>query len=243
VVATLGREQDPGRGGVQVDEQRDVVLPTLGGGLVHADPGDPAYVEPGPCLGDVVVQQPPQPGVVLTDQLGDGLDRHLGQQRHKQRLKQQREATARPRPRQRHLAGPMRLAGHPRHTGVQVGLMLEEVQVPPGLGLAVMDRASRLVTLWARKASALTKVQVQFQAAGRGVELGAHDLPGLGKAKSSLEQVIDFRHQGSSSVGLEDEPYRLTETLPTRFSEEPQNLTLLASASRLRQPEIAKVES
>jgi hypothetical protein len=69
-----------------------------------------------------------------------------------------------------------------------------------------MDRTRRLVTLRAGKAGALAKVQVQVQPAGLGVELGPHHLPGLGKANSGLEQVIDFRHQRSSSVGLEDEP-------------------------------------
>jgi hypothetical protein len=149
------------------------------------------------------VQQPPQPGVVLADQLGDRLDRHLGQQRHQQRhqqrLEQQGEAAAGPCPGKLHLPGPVRLATHPWHAGVQVGLMLEEVQVPPGLGLGVVDRAGGLVALWAGEAGAPGEVQVQVQAAGRGVELGPHHLPGFGKAKSSLEQVIDLRHQRSSS--------------------------------------------
>src|SRR6266511_3338964 len=69
--------------------------------------------------------------------------------------------------------------------------------------------------------SDLGEVEVQVQPAGGGVEGGPGHLPGLGKTKSGLEQVIDVRHQRSSRVGLEEEPYRLTETLPTRFSEEP----------------------
>jgi hypothetical protein len=94
VVATLGREQDPGLGGVQVDEQAHVVLAAAGRGLIDPDPGDLGHRHFGPGLLDMVVQQAPQLGVVLADQLGDGLDRHLGQQCHEQCLKQQREPAA-----------------------------------------------------------------------------------------------------------------------------------------------------
>jgi hypothetical protein len=201
VVAALGGEQHPGLGRVQVHEQAHVVLPALGGGLVDADPGDLDHRHLRAGLVDVVVQQPPQPGVVLADQHGDRLDRHLGQQRHQQRLKQQGEPAAGPRPGKRHLPGPVRWAGHPWHAGVQVGLVLEEVQVPPGLGLGVVDRAGGLVAVGAGEAGAFGEVQAQVQPAGRGVEPGPGHLPGFGKAKSSLEQVVDRRHQRSSSLG------------------------------------------
>jgi len=65
-----------------------------------------------------------------------------------------------------------------------------------------MDRAGALVILWAREAGALGEIEVQVQPAGRGVELGPGHLPGLRKAKSSLEQVVDLRHQRSSSIGI-----------------------------------------
>jgi hypothetical protein len=82
VIAALGREHDPGLGGVQVDEQRDVVVAAAGRRLVDADPAHLGQVQVRPGGVDVVVQQPPQPGVVLADQRGGRLDGHLGQQRY-----------------------------------------------------------------------------------------------------------------------------------------------------------------
>lgn len=53
--------------------------------------------------------------------------------------------------------------------GNDIGI-LEEVQVLPGLGLGVVDRAGGLVPLGAGKA-ALREVEVQVQPARRGLEL------------------------------------------------------------------------
>jgi hypothetical protein len=55
--------------------------------VAPADSADLAQVELGAGGLDMVVRQPPEPGVVLADLVGDGLDRHLGQQRHEQCLK------------------------------------------------------------------------------------------------------------------------------------------------------------
>jgi hypothetical protein len=160
----------------------------------------------------VVVQQAPQPGVVLADQLGDGFDRHLGEHRHQQGLKQQREAAFGPRPSKRDLAHAVGRAGDPGHTGVQVGPVLEEVQVPPGLVAGVMHRTGSSVALGAGKPDALGEVQVQVQTLAIGAELGAHHPPGFRQAKSSLEQ-IDLRHPQSFPIRWEGpSPYRLQAT-------------------------------
>ncbi|HUZ81158.1 MAG TPA: hypothetical protein VMU73_02840, partial [Gaiellaceae bacterium] len=50
---------------------------------------------------NMVVHDPPDPLVVLADQPADHRHRHLLRQRHHQRLKQQREMRALPRPRHR----------------------------------------------------------------------------------------------------------------------------------------------
>jgi len=51
-----------------------------------------------------VVEDAPDPGVVLADKLGHGLHRHLGHEGHDERLEQEREAGLRASPRHRHLA-------------------------------------------------------------------------------------------------------------------------------------------
>jgi hypothetical protein len=74
-------------------------------------------------------------------------------------------------------------AGNP---GVQVGLVLEEVQVAPGLGLTVMDRAIFaifgviLMDFGAGEVRAAGKVQVEIQPSLPGVEGGISNLPRLG---------------------------------------------------------------
>jgi hypothetical protein len=50
-----------------------------------------------------------------------------------------------------------------RHPGVEIGRMLEEIQVAPDLLLGIVDRAF-LATGRARKTTALRKVHMQVQA-------------------------------------------------------------------------------
>src|SRR5260370_33563102 len=57
-------------------------------------------------------------------------------------LEQQRKTAVRPRPEDRDPFDPAPLAGDPRHPRMQVGFVLKEVQVPPGLVLAVVGRTA-----------------------------------------------------------------------------------------------------
>ncbi len=95
--APLGDEQHAAL--VDIDEQRDVVVTALGGGFVDGDALHVGVVGALTGLLDPVVQDTPHPGVVLTNEARCGSDRHRRHQRHGQRLEQQREAGARPRPR------------------------------------------------------------------------------------------------------------------------------------------------
>ena len=67
------------------------------------------------------------------------------------RLEQQGEAAAGPCPWHGDRLDAALLAADARHAGGQVGLMLEEIEVAPGLPLGVVGRAVRLAAAWAGK--------------------------------------------------------------------------------------------
>ena len=85
----------------------------------------------------------------------------------------------RPGPRQLDLPHPMSRTAHPGHPGVQVRLVLEEVQMTPRLGLGVVHRARRLVTLRTGKPGTTGKVDAQIHPALLGVERGLDHPPRL----------------------------------------------------------------
>jgi hypothetical protein len=87
-VPALGGEQHPRP--VDIDEQRDVVVAAL----VDGDPDDVRGVDPRSPLRDIVIDHPPQSGVMLAHHSGHGPDRHGGDHAHEQRLEQQGEAGA-----------------------------------------------------------------------------------------------------------------------------------------------------
>ena len=94
-----------------------------------------------PRLVHIVVQHAPQPGVVLAHHPGHGVDRHGGDHGHQQRLEQQGEAAVGPCPGHVDLLDAALVAADARHAGVQVGLVLEEVEMAPGHLLGVVGRA------------------------------------------------------------------------------------------------------
>jgi hypothetical protein len=106
--------------------------------------------------------------------------------------------------------------------------MLEEVQMPPGLLLGVVDRAGRLVPFRAREPLASGKPQEEIQPPTLGIELNPLYHPRLPQTRSRLKQP-DVLHVPPSSWFRSRPPerYRSPTTsgyhppLPTRNSEEP----------------------
>ena len=168
--AALGDEQHAAL--VDVDEQRDVVVAALGGGLVDGDALHVGVVGTLAGLLDPVVQDAPHPGVVLAHEAGCGGDRHRRHQRHGERLEQQREAGARPRPRHGDLLDAAVGAGDARRSGVQERLMLEEVEMPPRLHRGVVHGAVGLGAVRTRETAAAREVDLDVEAAGLGIEVG-----------------------------------------------------------------------
>ena len=78
--------------GCHVHEQRDVVLASSRGGLVHSELSDAGHVLLASGLVYMMVEDPPDPRVMLPDQAGSRSHRHALHQGHDQGLEQQGEA-------------------------------------------------------------------------------------------------------------------------------------------------------
>ena len=185
-VAAFGGEQHSGL--VDIDEQRDIVVTAPRGGLVDGDPRDADGVGARSRLIDVVMDHAPQFGVVLADDPGDGLDRHRRDHGHHHRLEQQGEAAVGSRPWHGDLLDAAFLAAHARHTGVQISLVLEEIEVSPGHPLGVVGRAVLRAAGRAGEAAAWPEVDLDIQAMRLGVEVGAHHGPWRRQAERLLHQ-------------------------------------------------------
>lgn len=116
---------------VEVDENGDVGVAALGGGLVEADGGDLGQVETRHRLADIVLDDTPQPLVGDLDNACHRQDRHLADQRQRRLLEQQCERAAFPRPRHADPKHPVIGAVCARHLGGDVAVVLEEVEMPP----------------------------------------------------------------------------------------------------------------
>jgi len=75
-----------------------------------------------------------------------------------------------------------------RRAGVQIGLMLEEVEVTPGHPLGVVGRTVRRATGRAGEAAAWREVDLDIQAMGLRVEVRAHHCPWRRQAERLLHQ-------------------------------------------------------
>ena len=117
-------------------------------------------------------------------------DRHVHGERHGHPLEQQREAGAGSRPRDGDEAHAALGAFDARRSGGQEGLMLEEVEVAPGLLDGVVHRAPCGLALGAVEAGAGLEVESDVEALVGSVEVGRGDEPRRGDAEGELEEVI-----------------------------------------------------
>ncbi len=228
LIATLDREHRAAL--VQIGEHRHVVLPPPRAGLVDPEPLQPREVLRIDRGIDMVMQHPPDTHVRFADQLGDRRDRHLLDQRHHQRLEQQREPRPLPRPRHLDLMHSMLGTVHARHPRRQERPMLEEVQMPPRLRLGVARLQPRRTALRAAKHRPAGEVDPQIQPALIDVEAHLDDLPRRVQPKRLLKEV-DVMHTGLPSSKIRSTAgNQLIRTLPTQNVEEP-NCRRLVDAS------------
>jgi hypothetical protein len=190
VVATVRGEQQPLV--VQVEGDGDVVLASLHAGVVDAHQAHRTHVLLGARPGHVVLDAPPQLLVAYAQHPGGLAHGQALAQRQRERLEQQRKATALARPRHAHLAGlAAGRALHAWHPRVQPRLELEEVQMPPGAAVAVVNELIRRPA--ARAGKPLCRASdLEVDAMLRSVELDTLDPPRRLKAKGRCKQRFDL---------------------------------------------------
>ncbi len=186
-IAAFGDVNDAGL--VDIDEQRDIIVAAPGCGFINRDAGDVGGIDARAGFFDIMVDYPPQPGVVFAHQAFGGFDRHGGDHGHDQCLEQERKTAAVARPRHADFAHATSLAFHPRDAGVQIGLMLEEIQMAPAHGRGVMRGAAGGAALRAGKTAAGREVDMDVQPAGIGVEISPRHHPRRGQAEGQLQQM------------------------------------------------------
>src|SRR5690554_6076499 len=151
---------------LHVEKHRHVALAAPGRGFVDADGGYVAQIQLPEHAANVVVDDAPQSLIGDLQLPGDGQHRHLLDQRHGGLLEQQGEVAARPRPGHLDALDAMLRALGARHAGVQVAVMLEEIQVPPGLVGEIVSRTG-LAALRAGVEAASLGLDVEIQPMGR----------------------------------------------------------------------------
>ena len=110
----------------------------------------------------IMLNYPPKQRIGFADHACYGQDRHFPHQGDDQRFKEQSELGTFPSPGDGHLMYPVLRARHARYAGMEIGLMLKEVHVPPGMFTGVVYGAL-LATDRASEAATSGKVDVQVQ--------------------------------------------------------------------------------
>jgi len=200
-LALAGSREDHGLvGPVQVDEDGDVVVSTLGRGLIQADGLEVFQVQRGDGFGHIVANDAPQAGIRNLDVARHGIDWHLSNEAHDHLLKKQSEAAALPGPWCLHSPDSVFRANDPRESGRKVAMMLEEVEMPPSVLFEIVSFA-RSTALGARvQRSAIgTDLQVELGRRLVGIKALAHSFPRRRKAEAQGKDL--FGKHGSPPTG------------------------------------------
>ena len=137
-------------------------MPASAAGLIHTDRMNGGHIHAGTSGFDIMINDPPQALVGFPYQARRRPHGHRPYQGHDQRFEEQGKMRAFPRPGDRYLMHHMLRAHHTGHTGVEIGLMLEEIHMSPRLFLNIMHRTFRAADR-TREAASLGEVDVQIQ--------------------------------------------------------------------------------
>ena len=197
---TWSREDHGPVGTIQVNEDGDVIVPTLGRGLIQTDGLDVFQVQRIDGFGHIVMDDAPQAGIRDLDMTRYGIDRHLSNEAHDNLLKKQGKPAAFPGPWGFDASDSMFRAIDPRQSGCEVTVMLEEVEMPPREFLEVVSlaRGSALGTRIQRSAVG-TDLQVELGWRMVGIKTLAHNFPGRREAEAQGKDF--FSLHGSPPKG------------------------------------------
>lgn len=197
---TWSREDHGPVGTIQVNEDGDVIVPTLGRGLIQTDGLDVFQVQRIDGFGHIVMDDAPQAGIRDLDMTRYGIDRHLSNEAHDNLLKKQGKPAAFPGPWGFDASDSMFRAIDPRQSGCEVTVMLEEVEMPPREFLEVVSLA-RGSALGARiqRSAVGTDLQVELGWRMVGIKTLAHNFPGRREAEAQGKDF--FSLHGSPPKG------------------------------------------
>ena len=126
---------------------------------------------------------------MLANQAGGGGHGHGGHHRHDERLEQQGEAATFARPWHAHALHATGLTGDARHTGVQVSLVLKEVEMPPAHFRGVIGRAVRRTAARACETRAFGKRNVDIETPRGWVEPARRNQPRRNQTQRQLQKI------------------------------------------------------
>ena len=153
--------------GFGIDKISHVGVAFFTAGLIHRDVGDLTPIALPMGDADEVIDDSPEPGVVLTHEFGNCGDRHLRDQSHRHGLEHEGESASLAGPRNGDLADATLAAFDTRNLCREFGLVLPEVEVPPGAFPAIMDATTRGGTVRAVKLmGTLLKIHGENQSFG-----------------------------------------------------------------------------
>ena len=197
---------------VEIIKNSDVRLAAPTSGLIDADRENPGMTFLGACLADMMVDHAPQSAAAHAQQSAGRQHRHGRRQHQRQGLEQQREVTPFARPRHgnlRHLAATG--TGHSRHLGMQVGFVLEEIQMAPRARQAVVQRL-RARTTGRTGMNGGAKSYLEVDSSGLWLKGDLLYLPRSNKAQSLGEQRFNHEEpvaRGKAAIVLRAEGGRL----------------------------------
>lgn len=143
-----------------------------------------------PRLLDLLDQSAPQPLGTDAQQSGDIRHGHLPSQHQCPSFKQQREPAARIGPRHGDLGGLAATAtGKGRNLGMKEGSVLNEVQVLPFSGFALVDRLRGLTTCWAWS-SAIVVAELKVDPSVGGRESNVATCHGVAKPQAWVKSLL-----------------------------------------------------
>lgn len=127
---------------IEVGTDGDIVVSFRSGGLINADGSDTRHIHTISGLSDVVLNDAHEPGIVLPGDLLEDEERHGLGEVDDERLEEECEPGTRARPRHRHCRRfPTVIALDARNRGVEVRLVLEEIEMAPYSLPMVVDTA------------------------------------------------------------------------------------------------------
>jgi len=150
--------------GCKINKQRYIVVTTLACGFIHTDGGDCRVVLLVARLLDIVVNDAPDTGVMLSDHSSNRVNRHGLCHHHDHCLKQKREAALRARPgKWLQLENTTFRAGYPRYTSSQISHVLKEVEMPPRRLCGIIGFQATTTTFRATEGASRRKVDFYVQ--------------------------------------------------------------------------------